>query len=138
MTGPMPVLGDQWCDRVVALAADAEPTLRDVTVEVQLTGAPTGSGRIGLTVEGGRLVACAAGPHKGAQLTLKLSWLDVVSVLRGELDPNAAFMTGAIKTDGPTGPLLALLAAWNHPAVRATRSTLAAQTDFTAPTPTPT
>ena len=134
MTEQMPVLGEAWCGRVVALAADAEPTLRDVTVEVQLTGAPSGSGRIGLTVEGGRLVACAAGPHKGAQLTLKLGWADAVSALRDDLDPNAAFMTGAIKTEGPTGPLLALLAAWNRPAVRSARATLAAQTDFTTPT----
>jgi hypothetical protein len=133
VTEALPVLGEAWCAREVALASGAEPILRDVTVELQLTGAPTGLGRVGLTVEGGRLVGCAAGAQKGSAVTLKLRWEDAVAVLRGELDPNAAFMTGAIKTDGPTGPLLALLASWNRPAVHAARSALADQTDFTTP-----
>lgn len=132
MSQPLSVLDAAWCSHVVALAADAEPVLRDVTVEVQLTGAPAGSSRVGLTVEGGRLTDCAQGAHKGAQLTLKLGWDDALAMLRGELDPNAAFMTGAIKTDGPTGPLLALLAAWELPGVRAARSTLVDDTDFSA------
>jgi len=132
VTESLPVLGEAWCARVVLLASDAEPVLRDVTVELQLTGAPTGLGRVGLTVEGGRLVGCALGAHKGAALTLKLRWDDAVAALRDELDPNAAFMTGAIKSDGPTGPLLALLASWNRPAVQAARSALVADTDFDA------
>ena len=130
MSGPIPLLGEAWCAQVLALAAGAEPTLPEVTVEVQLTGAPAGLGRVGLTSAGGRLVGCAAEPLKGAQLKLKVAWEDFEAMLRDELDPNAAFMTGAIKTDGPTGPLLALLATWKRPGVRAARSMLLAETDF--------
>lgn len=121
-------LSPEWCAELVGLTADAEPVLRDVVVEVQLTGAPRGRGRVTLVVAGGRLVSCATEPTAEAELKLKSSLADVRSMLRGELDPNVAFMTGDLKTDGPTGPLLALLAASRRPGAVAARAALDAAT----------
>lgn len=123
------ILSTQWCAEVVALAADAPFALDDVTVEVQLTGAPSGRGRIGVIVQDGRLTSCAPTALPDAELKLKTSYVDALAMLEGRRDPNEAFMTGDLKTDGPTGPLLTLLAAWRHPAAARGRARLATVTD---------
>lgn len=124
----MEFLSAEWCDDLVGRAASFDPILRDVVVELQLTGAPRGRGRITFTVDGGRLVSCVPEPADAPELKLKSTHDDARAMLRGELDPNAAFMTGDLKTDGPTGPLLALLAAFGRPGVVSARRALDAQT----------
>lgn len=124
----MEFLSPEWCEEVVGRAASSEPVLRDVVVEVQLTGAPRGRGRITVTVDGGRLVSCVPEPADGPELKLKVSHDDVRAMLRGDLDPNVAFMAGDLKTDGPTGPLLALLAAYRRPGAVSAREALDAVT----------
>jgi len=121
-------LSDEWCTALVAHTAGAEAVLRDIVIEVQLTGAPRGRGRITLTVGDGRLVGCATERAVEAELKLKASHADVLAMLRGDLDPNVAFMTGDLKTDGPTGPLLALLAAYRRPGAVHGREALSALT----------
>lgn len=125
---PLAFLTPEWCDALVAACVAAEPVLEDVVVEVQLTGAPRGRGRISLVVDGGRLVACAPTPEPTAVLKLKSSLADATAMLQGELDPNVAFMRGDLKTDGPTGPLIALLAAYRRPDAEQARADLAART----------
>lgn len=122
-------LSAQWGEEFVALAADAPVALEDITVEVQLTGAPSGRGRISVVVQGGRVTGCVPSPSPDADLRLKMSYDDAFAMLEGRRDPNEAFMTGDLKTDGPTGPLLALLSAWRHPAVSRGRAQLASATD---------
>ncbi len=124
----MEFLSDEWCAALVDRAAGAESVLRDVVVEVQLTGAPRGRGRMSLTVERGRLVSCVPERTADAALKLKSTHDDVRAMLRGELDPNVAFMRGDLKTDGPTGPLLALLAAYRRPGAVRGRNELDAAT----------
>lgn len=130
MTTRLQLLDETWCERVVQAGQVAAPALRDVGVEVQCSGAPTGFARFGIAIEGGRIASIALGAKKDAELVLKCSWNDVVAMWCGDLDPSAAFMTGAIKTDGPTGPLLSMLAAWDHPDVEAARVALRALTDL--------
>lgn len=125
---PLAFLSPEWCDELVVACAGADPVLEDVVVEVQLTGAPRGRGRINLVVEGGRLVSCAPTPEPAAALKLKSSLADATAMLHGELDPNVAFMRGDLKTDGPTGPLLALLAAYRSDVVAQARMDLASRT----------
>ncbi len=120
----MEFLSPEWCDELVGHSASSEPVLRDCVVEVQITGAPRGRGRITFTVEGGRLVSCVPEPADGPDLKLKSTHGDVRAMLRGDLDPNVAFMAGDLKTDGPTGPLLALLAAYRRPGAVSARRAL--------------
>ncbi len=122
----MEFLSDQWCEALVERCAQSSVPLRDVTVEVQLTGAPRGKGRVSVVVADGRLVSCTLDRDADAELKLKLAFSDAVALSRGELDPSVAFMAGDMKTDGPTGPLLALLAAWRQPGVLAARPAFAA------------
>ncbi|HET8929300.1 MAG TPA: SCP2 sterol-binding domain-containing protein [Acidimicrobiales bacterium] len=124
----MEFLTPEWCDELVSRTAAAAPVLRDVVVELQLTGAPRGRGRITFTVDGGRLVSCVPEPADAPDLKLKATHDDARATLRGELDPNAAFMAGDLKSDGPTGPLLALLAAYRRPGAVSAREALDAQT----------
>lgn len=125
----MELLSPEWCARLVELCARRTADLRDVTIQVQLTGAPRGKGQVAVVIDGGLVTECVAERRADAVMTLKSSWADVQSMLGGELDPNVAFMTGDLKTDGPTGPLLALLAAWRRPNVVAAREQLAGETD---------
>lgn len=121
----MELLTEPWCDAALARCAEAPAVLRDVVVEVQLTGAPRGRGRITLVVSGGRITELGPVRTPDAELKLKAGWDDVEAMIRGGWDPNVAFMTGDLKTDGPTGPLLALLAAWKRPQVERARAELA-------------
>lgn len=105
----------ECCNDVVQLLDGVELHLGDAVVELQLTGAPKGLGRITMTFENGRLVSCAPGAADAAVLKLKATHADAVAVLQGDLDPSVAFMRGDLKTDGPTGILLELLAAFGKP-----------------------
>ncbi len=125
----MEFLSASWCDEVVARCASAPPVLRDVVLELQLTGAPRGRGRITVVVTDGRVSTCAPERTPDAELKLKATWDDARAMLDGERDPDVTFMTGDLKTDGPTGPLLALLSAWSWPGVDAVRAELAALLD---------
>lgn len=125
----MELLSPEWCDELVARCGSLPPVLDDVTVGVQITGAPRGRGRVRVEVADGRIVSCVAERDPDARVELKTSWDDVAAMLTGTLDPNVAFMTGDLKTDGPTGPLLAMLAAWRRPDVAAVRAELTALVD---------
>ena len=118
-----------WCDLLVSTCDREDAALGDVVVEVQFTGAPRGRGRVTFVVEGGRLSSCAPQRCDEADLHLKTTWDDAWAMLRGDLDPNVAYMTGDLKTDGPTGPLLALLSVLRQPAAVAARTELAGQTE---------
>ena len=75
----------------------------------------------------GRLASAALDESSEADITLTLSWPDARAVVRGELDLNAAFMSGRMKVSGPTGPLLELLAAVSTPRARGLLAEMAAQ-----------
>lgn len=124
----MEFLSPQWCDQLVEAAGAAPATLRDTVIEIQITGAPRGRGRITLEIDGGRLVACRPERAEAAQIELKSSIDDVWAMLQGDLDPNVAFMRGDLKTKGPTGPLLAVLATYRREGFDAARTKLAAAT----------
>lgn len=125
----MEFLSPGWCDEVVARCAGAPPVLQDVVVEVQITGAPRGRGRLTIVVDGGRITSCEPVRTTDADLNLKVTWDDAFAMVRGTLDPNVAYMSGDMKTDGPTGPLLALLSAWSRPGAVAARAELAELVD---------
>lgn len=90
-----------------------------MTVRIDVSGMPAGGSTTWHVVfDAGRLVTCGSGPGVDPGLTLSVKWGDAQRIADGDLDANAAFMAGLIKTDGPTRPLLALLGALQTPAAR--------------------
>lgn len=123
----MEFLSDEWCQALVDRSCNEQPIdVRDVVIELAMTGAPRGRGRLTFVFDGGRLTRCAPEPSKNADLKLKTSFEEAQAMFLGSLDPNVAFMRGDLKTDGPTGLLLALLDAWRRPGADAFRAALAA------------
>ena len=95
---------------------------------VEALAAVGGSIRLGRVITGGpdgevRYTAIAAdgavtylpGTADDVDVTLTDTAANALAIVRGELDPNAAFMRGRTKVAGATGPLLALLAATRTP-----------------------
>ncbi len=107
-------LNDTWCAEVVEAASGEVPGLGDLVLDVQVTGTPDGTRKLSFEFESGRLRRCGAAGGGDAAVSLKLPWATACAVADGTLDPSAAFMTGAIKTEGATGPLFALLALWRQ------------------------
>lgn len=127
----MNFLTDDWCRRLTELSSDGSGDISDATFDLQVSGAPGGVRKLTMTTLGGRVASCAAGKAGGEDtVVLKVGWDDAVAILRGELDANAAFMTGQIKTDGPTGPLLSLLSSLQQPPAQVAREQLLAETSL--------
>lgn len=125
----MELLSVEWGEELVRRAASIDVPLQDAVVELQLTGAPRGRGRVTLVIEAGRPTALRPERAQDPDVRCKLAFDDLVAIVRGELDPNVAFMTGELKSEGSTGPLLALLAAHRLPAMAELREALGAVTD---------
>jgi hypothetical protein len=123
-------LTDDWFARVATCPNEWLAAVPDIVVQVDVAGSPTGARPWHVAVVSGAVGSCGAGPADAAELSLTLPWADAVAVARGELDVNAAYMQGRLKTDGPTGPLLALLAGLRSPDGIAAREQLAADTEF--------
>lgn len=122
-------LSEDWCAELERRTGRAVPVLRDAVIGLQVTGAPRGRGRVTLVIEDGRLVSCEPRRAESPEIEMKAAFVDLAAMVRGELDPNVAFMTGDLKADGPTGPLLAVLAACRGEEFRIARDELASATD---------
>lgn len=94
---------DAACEALAATGARG-------TIARVVSGAPDGEARFVAEVADGA-VQYRTGAVDGAELTLTDTYANALAVLRGELDPNAAFMRGQTKVAGDTGLLLRLLAA---------------------------
>ena len=94
-----------------------------MTVLHIVTGGPEGEVRYRSVLDGGHLSVAPADADAAAgddpEVTLTTPHTDALAIARGELDANVAFMRGRSKTTGPTGPLLAVLAAPPDDAYRA-------------------
>ena len=96
-------------------------TSASVTVLHVVAGGPDGEIRYLTSLTDGVLAAhevhaedVAGGASDGAaepDVSLTTPYAEALAIARGELHPNVAFMRGRTKTSGPTGPLLAVLAA---------------------------
>jgi hypothetical protein len=120
----MELLDDDW---LAALAECGSIDLSGVgtcSVRVDVSSAPLGTRTWQAVIAQGELRQVAAGAPEVADLTLTITWPDAVLVASGELGVNAAFMQGRLKTDGPTGPLLALLDALSREPAEVCRQAL--------------
>lgn len=119
-------LSEAWLAAPVDPAAEALAATGGEAVVVRvITGAPDGEARFVAEVAGGT-VSYRQGGADDAALTLTDTYANAQAVLRGELDPNAAFMRGQTKVAGSTRVLLDLLAATKTPAYAEARAALAA------------
>lgn len=98
-------------------------------LQTVIAGTPDGDVRLLSTYADGACTGTEPATDKTAELTLTVPYADAVKVLDGDIGLNALFMSGRMKTAGPTGPLLDLLAALESPAGAQARTTLAAATD---------
>lgn len=123
-------LSDEW------LAGGADP-LAVASAEVGLatsiqhvvTGSPFGEVRYGTVVAADGTRTWVVGDLDEPEVSLTDTYANAVKLLRGELDPNAAFMSGVTKVAGHTGRLLEVLAASQGEAYAAARAELAAATE---------
>lgn len=122
-------------DLEVELAPSSTTEARgSARVLVVVPGAPGGEVRYVATVTDGRLAAQelvdgGASPDD-VDATVTTKYRDAKAALQGEIDPNAAFMSGRTKVAGATGPLLVYLAATSGEGYREVREQLAAATTF--------
>lgn len=123
-------LTQEWLDvhRSNSAALSVAPG-RSARIQFVIAGSPGGEVKVFMVVRDGLVTESSIGTDANADLTLTIKYPDAVSLLRGELDPNAAFMQGKIKVAGPTGPLLDLLALSITPERVLARSQLSAQTE---------
>ena len=127
-------LAAEWLQRMSALAA-GQPALPGASVRVQyvVTGGPDKSRkeiRYHWIVEDGRVVACGPDTLEEAEITWTATYRDAEAMLKGELDPAAAFMRGTVKVAGDLGKVLTLLPLLATDAYRRLASDLAAETTF--------
>jgi putative sterol carrier protein len=121
----------EWFDQTRAMAADqpAHPGL-SARIQYEVTGGPDGAVSYYWVLEDGRLRSSATGAVGDPDVTITLVWDDAVSMCRGELDPNVAFMQGRMKVAGSMGVMMALLPVTNTPEYRDLRQRIAEVTDF--------
>ena len=101
-------------------AADGAIRLRRV-----VGGAPDGEARFDVTVADGAVTYGDVADDE-LDVTLTDTYANALAIVRGELDPNVAFMRGQTKVAGSTGPLLDLLAATRTEAYERARAALVA------------
>lgn len=128
-------LTQEHLDLEVELAASSTTgAVGSARVLVVVPGAPGGEVRYVATVGDGRLtaqelVADGTAPDD-VDATVTTKYRDARAALLGEVDPNAAFMSGLTKVAGATGPLLAYLAATSGEGYRRVREELVAAVSF--------
>lgn len=91
----------------------------DGRIQVIVGGTPDGNVRVLGRFEAGRVTGWTLESDRDAELTLTIRHPDLLALLAGDADLNALFMSGALKTEGPTGPLLDLIVALRSDAGRA-------------------
>ena len=124
-------LSQEWLDQSKTLAAD-QPERPGASARMQyvVTGGPDGDVSYYWVLENGRLLDSRLGSLDDAEVTLTSTWDDSVSIARGELDTNAAFMQGRVKVAGNMAKLMALLPLTNAPEYRALQERVRAITEF--------
>ena len=123
-------LTQEWLDlhRSIGASLPAAPD-RSARIQFVIAGTPEGDVKLAMAVNDGIVAESSLGTDGDADVTLTIKYPDAINLIRGELDPNAAFMQGKIKVAGPTGPLLDLLALSVTAPRVAARSALSEQTE---------
>ncbi len=100
-------LSEEWVAGLVGAGAAPGAT---GTVQVVVTGAPDGDGKVHARVDDGVVAEAAVGTRAAPDVTFTVSYPDAAAIAAGDLDPSVAFMQGRMKTAGDPGLVLDLLA----------------------------
>jgi putative sterol carrier protein len=124
-------LSQEWLDESTRLAAD-QPVRPGASARLQyvITGDPAGDVSYYWVVEDGLLKENRLGVLEDADVTLTETREDAMSMQKGELDANTAFMQGKVKVDGDVAKLLALLPITMSPEFRDFNAAVLAMTEF--------
>jgi predicted lipid carrier protein YhbT len=123
-------LSDAWLDQPLDPAAEAlAATGGTLTIGRIVSGAPDGEARFTATVADGA-VTYQRGLDDSADVTLTDTYANAVAIVRGDLDPNAAFMRGHTKVTGATGQLLDLFSATKSDRFEQARAELLGSVDL--------
>ena len=94
-------LSDDWFAELAAAGAVLpEVGGADAIVQFVVSGSPGGKVQFSVEVASGRIVSLTPGKHADASVTITWKYADAAAIFRGELDPDAAFMSGATKVEG--------------------------------------
>jgi hypothetical protein len=105
----------EWCEQQLARGSELpEQKGRDANLSFSALGGPEGDVSWHVRVEAGRLAEVAPGADPDAASIVTLPWSDAEAIFAGNLDANAAFMQGRLKSAGATAPLLTWLALQQH------------------------
>lgn len=124
-------LTQEWLDEARRLGADQpERPGASVRVNYVVTRGPGDEVLYHTVLQNGRVVESGLGSLDDAEVTLSSSWADSVSVARGELDINTAFMQGKLKVAGHMAKLMSLLPLYKTPEYLALQERIRADTEF--------
>ena len=125
------VLSQEWLDLQKELAQEF-PERPGATAHMQyvITGAPDGDIKYFCVIDNGRMQENKLGEDPDAEFTMTQTYDDFVKVLKGELDPNAAFMQGRLKVTGNMGKLMSLMPLTQSAEYKAIQAKVAEQTEY--------
>jgi len=124
-------LSQEWLDLQKELGQEF-PERPGATARMQyvITGTPDGDVSYFQVIEDGKMLESTLGTDPEAEFTLSQAYPDAVSIAKGELDANAAFMQGRIKVTGNMGKLMSLMPLTQSPEYKDILAKVAAQTEF--------
>jgi putative sterol carrier protein len=95
-----------------------------------VTGAPDGEVHYYSVIENGKILEQSLGDDPQAEVTLTSAYEDSVSIAKGELDANAAFMQGKVKVSGNMGKVMSLLPLTQSPEYKEIAGNINARTEY--------
>jgi putative sterol carrier protein len=124
-------LSQEWLDEGRELAKD-QPERAGASAKMQyvVAGGPDGDIKYYWVLENGKLLESQLGEIADPDFTMSMSYNDAVSVQKGELDANAAFMQGRAKVAGDMAKLMQLMPLTMSPEYKALQEKLRAITEF--------
>lgn len=84
----------------------------DLVVQHEISGAPEGKVRFFVEWRDGQIVEAAIGKHGDPHITVQAKAAEALKILRGETNPDVAYMQGRLKVDGSYRRLLIDLREW--------------------------
>lgn len=124
-------LSKEWHDTAKELAQTfPEKPGATAKMALRVTGGPDGEIAYYQVIENGKVLDQALGELPDADFTMLSTWDDSVKIQKGELDANAAFMTGKMKVTGNVGKLMSLMPLTMSPEYKTIQEQIRAITEY--------
>lgn len=95
------LLSDSWLNAARQILTDLPATgTVNTSVRYTITGAPVGKVVIGVVISGGRVTDLEVGGVTDPDCRVSLGYEVLSRIIDGSLDPDVAFMRGAVKVEG--------------------------------------